>query len=170
MRTLTISLLALFVCALGLPGCVTGRLSPGGEGVDVGFSLPASADRVAQVEQSLQRARGEVDESIAQTRTDTATLVKDAQVNLGDALRAFEQRSQDMAAATQAQRDQLERELESFGLEDLLGDDLLNWVLALLGISLPGALGATALSRKRRGVGVLSGKPKVQHAPAAPKP
>lgn len=156
----------ILLVGLALCGCVTGRLSPGGEGVDVGLSFPASADRVAQVEQSLQRARSEVDESIAQTRVDTATLVQGAQTDLAGALTAFEQRSAQMASEAEAQRGQLQAELESFGIEDLVGDEAINWILAILGISLPGALGATALSRKRRGLGLLSGKAKT--APQAP--
>lgn len=154
MRQLAVGALFLACVVVGglavaamLGGCVRGRINDDTGAAEVSVSLPASTERVRALEQEVVKAYDA-----------TAALVAESQTDLAGALARFEEEKKGLEA-TIAEQDLL----------DLLPESVVDWGALLLGVGVTGGAGATVASRKRRGVGLLSGKPKrAKGAAAAP--
>lgn len=149
-------LLALLV----LPGCIGARINPDTEAAEVALSLPASTARVKTLERELVKAQEAAAQADQNLYAATKTLVEGAQTDLAGATARFEGAKAEARAEADAQVAEVERKIQDMDLLDLLPNQAADWVLALLGIGTVGAGGATVASRRRRGVGLLTGKPK----------
>lgn len=149
----------LILLPLLLAGCVRGRITDEGT-ASLSVSPLASLERVRAMEDELVKAKEEAAAANAKMYGDTAALVERSQTDLAGALTNFAAAKEAAAKEAAEQVARVEATIAEHDILDLLPESLVDWAAVLLGIGGVGAGGATIASRRRRGVTLLTGKPK----------